>query len=50
MVPNPHFKDKNIVQRYQNSIHISITATGILTFCMYSQTAVRDRAFARLPC
>ena len=45
--PNPQFADKNPVHRYRNIIHILFTATGITMFHMYSQTAVRNRAFAR---
>ena len=47
MVPNPQFEDKNPVQSYPNIIHILFTATGISMFHMYSQTAVRGRAFTR---
>ena len=44
---NSQFEDKkNPVQRYQNILYISLTATGISMFHMYSQTAVRVRCAA----
>ena len=44
--PIHKFEDKNRVLRYRNIIHHSFTASGISTFHMYSQTAVRSRVRA----